>query len=290
MARAISVVVERGGVVESRHRVHAVTVRRGTVAEAAGDPDLVAFMRSAAKPLQALPLALEVPELPEAELAIACASHEATADQLDAVRALLERSASAERELECGEEAGSKLRHNCSGKHAAMLLRVKRNGWPLPGYRLPEHRLQAELRSVVADAVGQPESSISTATDGCGVVTFAVSLAAMAIAFARLAAEELPGSSRVAAAMRNRPDLVGGPTSPDTALMRALPGALVKRGAEGVLCAGLADGSGFAVKVEDGGTRAAAPALAHVLGVGALAESRVVNSRGDEVGRIFARS
>ncbi len=290
MAGPISVVVERGGVVESRHRVHVVTVRRGKVVETAGDPDLVAFMRSAAKPLQALPLAREVPELPDRELAIACASHEASEEQLDCVRALLDRSGSREDELECGEEQGSKLRHNCSGKHAAMLLHAKRNALPLPGYRLPAHPLQLELRRVVADAVGAPDDAIPTATDGCGVVTFALSLTAIATAFALLAAGELAGSTSVVEAMRRRPELVGGPTSPDTALMRSLAGAVVKRGAEGILCAGLDDATGVAVKVEDGGNRAAGPALAHVLGVEGLAAATVFNSRGDAVGRVFART
>ncbi len=290
MARPISVVVERGAAVESTHLVHVVGVRGHQVVEAAGDPDLITFMRSAAKPLQALPLALELPELPERELAIACASHEAGEEQLECVRALLRRSESSEDELECGYERGSKLRHNCSGKHAAMLLRAKRRSMALPGYRLAGHPLQRELHGVVADAVGQPTDAISTATDGCGVVTFAASLAAMARAFARLAAGELPGSSRVAGAMRARPDLVGGPTSVDTALMQSLPGAIAKRGAEGLLCAGLAGGTGIAVKVADGGNRAAGPALAHVLGLEALSETSVFNSRGEAVGRVFARS
>jgi L-asparaginase II len=290
MAGPISVVVERGGVVESRHRVHAVVVRGREVVDTAGDPNLVAFIRSAAKPLQALPLPLEVPELPERELAIACASHDASEEQLECVRALLGRSGSREDELECGNERGSKLRHNCSGKHAAMLLRAKRNAWPLPGYRLPGHPLQISIHKVVADAVGEPADAIPTAVDGCGVVTFAVSLAAMARAFARLTANELPGASRVVGAMRARPDLVGGPTAADTALMQALPRSIAKRGAEGVLCAGLDDGTGIAVKVEDGANRAALPALARILGIEPLVEAPLFNNLGDEVGRVFSRS
>jgi L-asparaginase II len=289
MAGAISVVVERGGVVESRHLVHAVSVRGTRVKEAAGDPDLVAYMRSAAKPLQALPLAVEVPDLPSEELAIACASHEATPGQLDAVRALLARSGSEEEELECGVERGSRLAHNCSGKHAGMLLRAKWNEWPLPGYRLAEHPLQRELASVVAEAVGEPRDRIPTATDGCGVVTFAVSLRAMATAFARLAAGELPGSAPVVAAMREHPELIGGPAAADTAFMAAVPDAVAKRGAEGVLCAGLADGTGVAVKVEDGANRAAGVALARFLDVESLVETPVFNSRGESVGRVFSR-
>jgi len=284
----LSVVVARGGVVESRHRAHAVAVRRGEVERAAGDRELVTFMRSAAKPLQALPLALEEPDLPEEELAIACASHDATDEQLAAVRSLLARAGAVEENLECGAEAGLRVRHNCSGKHSAMLLRSKRHGWPLPGYRLPGHPAQEEALRVVAAAAGLDPADVPAATDGCGVVTFALPLRTIAVAFARLAACELAGAERVVATMRARPDLVGGPGAADTALMRAIPGAIAKRGAEGLLCVGLANGTGIAVKVEDGANRAALPAAAAFLGVEELREAPLRNSRGDLVGAVRA--
>jgi L-asparaginase II len=290
VAAPISVVVERGGVVEAVHRVHAVAVRDGEVVDSAGDRDLVTYMRSVAKPLQALPLASEVADLPAEELAIACASHEAAQEQLAAVRALLARSQSREDELECGTERGSRLAHNCSGKHAGMLLRAKLHGWPLPGYRLPDHPLQRGLRRVIAAALDRREDELATATDGCGVVTFAAPLAAIAHAFARLVRTELDGADRVVAAMRAHPELVGGQSAADTALMRALPGAIAKRGMEGLLCTALRDGTGAAVKVEDGANRAAGPAMADFLGLEALREVPVINSRCEEVGRLFPRS
>jgi L-asparaginase II len=290
MASPISVVVERGAVVEAVHRVHAVAVRGGKAVQSAGDPDLVTHMRSTAKPLQALPLVREVPALPAEELAIACASHEATEDQLSAVRALLARSGSREGELECADGRTAKLTHPCSGKHAGMLLRTKLRGWPLPGYRLLDHPLQRDLHGEIARAAETPAEELVTGTDGCGVVSFALPLTAIAAAFARLVGGELDGAERVVAAMRAYPELVGGGTAADTALMRALPGAVAKRGAEGLLCAALPDGTGAAVKVEDGGNRAAGPALAHFLGVETLREARLVNSRCEEVGRVFPRS
>jgi L-asparaginase II len=288
VGRPLRVVVSRGATVESWHDVHAVAVRDGKVVERAGETDLHAFMRSAAKPLQALPLAGEEPELPADELAIACASHEATDEQLAAVGRLLARSRSSEDELECGEANGSRLKHNCSGKHAGMLLVAKRRGWPLPGYRLEGHPLQKEILGLVAAATRVPETEIARATDGCGVVTFAVTLEATATAFATLVRAELPGSERVVAAMRAHPELVGGPSASDTAFMRASPGSLAKRGAEGLLCAALPDGTGVAVKVADGGNRAAGPALARFVAVEELASAPLLNSRGDEVGTISA--
>ncbi|MDQ4081845.1 MAG: asparaginase [Actinomycetota bacterium] len=276
----------RGRLVESRHRAHAVAVRAGRVVRAAGDPDLVTFLRSAAKPFQALPLACEHPELPSEELAIACASHEARDEQLALARSLLERAGAGEEDLECGAERGSRLRHNCSGKHAAMLLRTRARGWAHEGYRLPEHPLQRELLALVADAAGRSPAEVETGTDGCGVLAFALPLRELAALFSRLVLHELPGSERVVSAMTAHPELVGGPTTADTALMRELPGAVAKRGAEGVLCVGLADGTGVAVKVEDGANRAAGPAAGRFLGVTALSETPVLNSRREEVGRI----
>jgi L-asparaginase II len=281
----ISVVVERGAEQESRHRVHVAGVRGGEIAAAAGDPELVTFMRSVAKPLQALPLAVAAPGLPDDELAIACASHESTPDQLAAVRALLARAGASEDDLECGPEGGERIRHNCSGKHAGMLLLASLRGWPFAGYRLPGHPLQAELRETIAAALGLPPANLPEAVDGCGVPTFAASLGAMAASFERL--PSLPGGERVVAAMLAHPDFVGGPGAADTALMHALPGAVVKRGAEGLLCALLADGTGVCAKVEDGANRAAGPALARALGVDELEEAPVFNSLGEPVGRLF---
>jgi L-asparaginase II len=272
--------------VESRHVVHVAAVRDGAVVDSAGDPELVTFLRSAAKPFQALPLALEEPDLPDEELAIACASHDGAPEHLAAVRALLARAGCDEDDLECGPERGARVNHNCSGKHAGMLLRTKRHGWPLPGYCDPGHPLQVELRGVIAEALGVGD--LPTAVDGCGVPTFAAPLSAMARAFSRLGRGELPGAALITSVMRARPILIGGETAADTRLMLAFDGAVAKRGAEGLLCAVLPDGTGVAAKVEDGANRAAGPGLAAFLGVAALADEPVINSRCEQVGRIVA--
>jgi L-asparaginase II len=280
----ISVAVERAGLVEAEHRVHAVRAHGGDVAEAWGDPGLVTFMRSAAKPVQALSLVRARVDLSEEELAIACASHGAEPEQLTAVEALLARSGSSEDDLECGPENGSRLRHNCSGKHAGMLCTCAARGWERDGYRLPEHPLQRELLALVeetAEAVVE-----STAVDGCGVLTFAFPLAAMANAFARLVKEEVAGAREVVAAMTGHPELVEGKGRAATEVMRAVPGAVAKGGAEGLLCVGLPDGTGYALKVEDGASRATLPAAALLLGISASAEIPIRNSRGEEVGKI----
>jgi L-asparaginase II len=282
----ITVAVERGGVVESRHHVHAVCVEGDKVREFWGDPELVTFMRSAAKPFQALPLVESFSTLSGEETAIACASHEADPEQLEAVKLLLARSWSSEDDLECGPVDGSRLRHNCSGKHAGMLAVCAARDWPREGYRLESHPLQKELRARVAEATGVGPD-LPTAIDGCGVPTFALPLHRMASAFARLAAAGLEGSDRIAAAMTAKPELVEGQGRTATEVMKELPGVVAKGGAEGLLCVGYPDGVGLALKCEDGATRPLGPAAGFLLGVSGFAEVPTENSRGDAVGRLL---
>jgi len=238
--------------------------------------------------LQALPL-VEY-GLPTEELAIACASHEARPEQLVAVCALLERAGATTDDLECGAEHGSRLRHNCSGKHAGFLFLCHARGWDPEGYRLLEHPLQQELLALVAETVGRPLDQIATAIDGCGVPTFALSLTEMARMFAGFPRAAPLGMETVIAAMTAQPELVGGPQALDTLVMCALPGSVAKRGAEGVLCAGLPDGTGMALKVEDGAYRALYAAAGAVLGISELAERPLRSSRGDVVGTIAAQA
>ena len=288
----IVVEVRRGAVVESVHRVHAVAVRGGEVVDAAGDPALVCFMRSSSKPLQALPLARARNDLAEDDLAIASASHRATDDQIAAVRALLAKAQVSEDDLELGLQEGrppERVYHNCSGKHAGMLALCRAERWETHGYRLPNHPVQHACADAHAEAAEMELDAMPTATDGCGVVTFALSLERMAHAYARL--QSLPAGDRVAGAMLARPDLVGGPDGVDFALMRARPGWIAKGGAEGLLCAASPGGIGVALKVEDGASRPQPPALAAFLArlgveLPELAVVPLTNSRGDRVGEL----
>jgi L-asparaginase II len=285
----LRVTVRRGDVVEAVHRVHAVAVQDGAVVAEAGDSALVAFMRSSSKPLQAVPLARTRADVDDRDLAIASASHLADDAQLAAVRALLAKAPAEEDELECGPAGNppSRLKHNCSGKHAGMLALCRAKGWRSEGYRLEGHRVQREMLAIHAEAAEVAEDELPTAVDGCGVVTFAMPLERMAHAFARL--PELEGGDRVAAAMRTHPDLIRGPLATDTLLMKALPGWIAKGGAEGLLCAA-GNGVGVALKVDDGNGRALGPAAAAFfrqldleLDIAILP---IENSRGERVGEI----
>jgi L-asparaginase II len=279
MAEPIRVTAMRGETVESVHRVHAVAVKGGKVVAAAGDPGFVTFMRSSAKPIQAQPLARAREDLDERDLAIASASHLADEAQLAAVQALLAKAPATEDDLECAPFQGSRLKHNCSGKHAGMLALCHEEGWPYEGYRLAEHPCQQAMLAEVAGLAGTSE--IPIAVDGCGVITFALPLERMAAAFTRI-------DERIAAAMRSYPELIRGPGALDTNLMQALPGWTAKGGAEGLFCAASPEGLGVALKVEDGTHRALQPAVGSFLDLDgpAFGPIPVTNSREEVVGMV----
>lgn len=317
------VVVTRGGVVESVHRVSVAVVDAGgrTVAQA-GDPELLTFYRSAAKPLQALPLVedgvVERFGMTASELAVCCASHSGEAGHVEAVSSILRKLGLGEGALACGphpplHEAAAEalaqtgqtprpIHNNCSGKHAGMLALAMFHGWPVSGYQEAAHPVQRRMRAEIARWSGMSESELSGAVDGCGVVTFPVPLHRMALSFARFAAAAARGQppARVVAAMLSHPYHVAGTGRMCTALMEAAGGRVfVKVGAEGVYCAGVPDeGLGIALKVEDGAKRASEPAFLRALaGLGLLdgdaldvlacfAEPEITNTREEAVGRV----
>jgi L-asparaginase II len=267
-------------VVESMHHGHLVAVDgSGAPTTTIGDADRVVFPRSALKPLQAtvcLELIAEADpdlaaSLTSAEVAISWASHVATSEHLAAVRALLARSGrDADRDvdaLSCPIVDGSRLAHNCSGKHALFALTA--HALDLPGDRASllahDGPLQTSVIGRLADLLGPPRA---IGVDGCGAPALAVPLVVVARAFASLASDQR--FARVREAGRSHPMLIAGTTPGsggtalvDTALLRA--GVVAKRGAEGVLAAGWrtrdGDVGGVAVKAMDGAMRGAATAL-----------------------------
>jgi L-asparaginase II len=267
----IRVQVARAGVIEAVHRVHVAT----TDGESYGNPEFVCFLRSSAKPIQAIPFFESYPDLDDDELAIACASHCAEPMQLAAVRKVLARAGAQVDDLENGPQDGrpdGKLGNNCSGKHAGMLAACRAQGWPLHPYCDPAHPLQQEIARLICQhgKVG---------VDGCGVPTFETTLSQAAALLTRT-------PQRIRAAMQARPELVGGSSGAiDTDLMRR-GGWIAKHGAEGLFCAAADDGRGIALKSEDGAYRALGPALGRVLDIDELRETPLVNTRGEIVGSI----
>jgi len=315
--------VLRGGVVEARHAVHAVVSDAdGHVVAAVGDPDVGAFYRSAAKPLQALPLVEEgVVErlgISREELALCCASHEGEAAHVAGARSILAKAGLDESALRCGPQLpfseaeargvlrnggeGLPIHNNCSGKHAGMLALAVAKGWNPEGYHRAGHPVQKRMLKEIVRWSKVDESEVETAVDGCGVVCFSVPLRAMSASFARFAAAAAGGRAprRIVDAMTGHPFMVGGTGRACTAVMeRTGARAFVKLGAEGVYGAGVPDrGLGIAIKVTDGARRAVEVALVHVLhGMEVLdtddlealarwARPQVRNTRGEVVGAI----
>ncbi len=306
----------RGRLVESWHRVHAAVVDgAGQLVAGTGDPALVTFWRSAAKPFQAVPLvedgAVTRFGVSPAELALCSASHSSEPAQVALVRELLAKVGVSERDLVCGAHTplsedvardyatrGVRLTavySNCSGKHSGMLALARHHGWPTHGYAQPDHPVQERCLAEVSRWSDVPAAEIGTATDGCGVVCFALPLTSMALAYARAGRRDAGPARQVIDAMLRYPELVAGRGRPCSVLMQAHPGRVVaKVGAEGVYCALLLpDGLGVALKVEDGDGVAAALALAAVLeqlGLRprppALAARPTVNTQGRLVGEL----
>jgi L-asparaginase II len=285
-------VATRGGAVESTHYgAIAVTDRDGRVLYSAGDPHVVTFTRSALKPLQALPFVagggVERFGYSPAQTALLCASHSGEPRHVEAVADMLARSGSTAAELQCGTHAPgfydargevpppppySPLAHNCSGKHSGMLAYCVQCGHAKDGYLQPEHPLQREIRRAVTAMTGVDDADLVPGVDGCSAPNYAVPLAALARAYARLAADAsdaVYGNAprTLAAAMTRHPEMVSGERRSDLVLMQAGRGDWVaKIGAEGVQALGVrSQGLGIAVKVADGQKRGLYPAVIAVL-------------------------
>jgi L-asparaginase II len=279
-----SVELLRGSLVESVHRVSvAVVDASGHLIAAAGNPDLVTYWRSAAKPFQALPLVedgvLERYHLGDDALALACASHSSELAHLALTDSILQQIGCREHDLACGPHPplGPRVARevlanripltprwsNCSGKHAGMLALARHHGWSIAGYERAGHPVQRRLLDAITRWTGVNESDIVQGIDGCTTVCFGIPVVAMARAYASLAAGASDSLRRVQQAMLRHPLLVAGEGRFCTEVMEALPGELIaKVGAEGIHCAALPRaGIGMALKVEDGDMRSSGPAL-----------------------------
>jgi L-asparaginase II len=312
LSAAGTVRVLRGGHVESVHRFAWRLHTPGGPEQAGGETGPV-FLRSAAKPFQALPAVragvLDRFGLDDRHLAVACASHGGDGQHLSRVAEILLACGVGEAALGCGPLAPRdptaaaalrgpphRIHHNCSGKHALGIALCVQEGWPVEGYYTARHPLQDAMRAAILEATGAPGADVASAADGCGMQTYAIALERIAAGFAALASGGLGrAGTRVAGAMASHPALVAFPGAIDSELMRAHPGVVAKIGAEAVIAIGTPDGRGLALKVLDGNGRAidAAAVLCarELLGLpcatpalGALAAPAIRNSRGAVVG------
>ncbi len=291
----------RGGIVESFHRgAFAVIDGAGGVVASAGDIDRPVFARSSVKVLQALPLvasgAADRFGLTDAQLALACASHNGEPEHVATARAMLQQAGVDADALECGAhwpyrenfqrdmaqrgETPSALHNNCSGKHAGfvclgclMAEGADRRAF-LRGYVKPEHPVMREVSAALQAATGFDLSRTAVGTDGCSIPTYAIPLRHLALAFARVAGG--PGLSegharaarRLRAAVAKAPFMVAGSGRFDTRVMERLgERVFCKVGAEGFYCAAFPEaGLGVALKMDDGNNaRACEAAMAALI-------------------------
>jgi L-asparaginase II len=291
--------IVRSGFVEGHHYGSVVALAAdGSVDWSVGAVDSPILPRSCNKPVQALGMVRLGLDLPPDLLALACASHSGEPFHVEGVRRILASAGLDETALQTPPDyplddearedliraggAQAPVLMNCSGKHAAMLATCVVNGWPTDTYLDPAHPLQGALASTFAELTGDPVAV--TAVDGCGAPLFSASLVGLATAFRRLAlgvdgsCAPSAASARVASAIREHPAYVSGTTRDEHLLLRAIPGAIGKAGAESSYAVALPDGRAFALKTDDGAAR-----VRPVLMAEALRRSGVLDDPGVDV-------
>ena len=290
-------VVERSGFVESRHAGAAVVLSpEGDIVAQHGNADALILPRSSLKPLQAVASLTAGAALEGEQLALGTASHSGTDRHAEVVREILAAGGLTEDDLGCppawpsdaatrremisDHAAESRIRMNCSGKHALMLRACVATGWPTAGYLGPAHPLQVHIREVVERLTG--EKIAHTSVDGCGAPVHAITLTGLARGIHRIgsASERSPFAlHRVAGALvravRENPWTIAGPGEPDTIAIETL-GVFAKGGAEGVMVMVAPNGATVALKMLDGNGRAATIVAATLLArAGALTDADV---------------
>lgn len=294
MTNPVLVEVTRGDRVESRHRgAVAISDAHGKILFSAGEPEEEVYPRSAVKALQALPLvesgAAETFGFGNRELALAQASHGGEPAHVQGVAAMLSAIDLDETALECGAHAPSskaaaaelirhgraptQLHNNCSGKHAGFLSVCRKLGYETRGYVAASHPVQETIREALQTMTGVVHRPDRCAIDGCSIPTYAAPLTALALGFARFATgigverERAQAARRLYEAAVAAPFFIAGAGGFDTDVITLLKGAaLVKGGAEGVLCAALGGlGLGVALKCDDGSGRGSKAMMAAIL-------------------------
>ncbi len=279
-AQPVVAEIVRSGFVEGHHYGALVALARdGSVDWSVGDATGAILPRSCNKPIQALAMVRLGLRLPPDLLALACASHSGEEmHQAGALRILagagLDETALqtppdypidevAQEALIASGGARTSLAMNCSGKHSAMLATCVLNGWDTSTYLDPTHPLQVAIAETFAELTEEPIEV--SATDGCGAPLLSASLVGLARAFRTVALAESGPEAEIASAIRAHPEMVSGTRRDELALLRALPGAIGKAGAESCYVVALPDGRAFALKTDDGATRACPVLMAAAL-------------------------
>lgn len=272
-------VVERNGLVESRHLGAAVVVDGdGAPLVGLGDPASVIYPRSALKPLQALSVRRSGLRLEGAEAVLSTASHAGTPEHVALARSILSRAGLGEDALRCpaalpldppaarAASGPSRIAHNCSGKHAAFLAATVATGQDAARYLEPGVPLQGAVVDTIEELSG--ERIAHHGVDGCGAPLHALSILGLARALGRMPRD--PEGTELLSAVLGTPWAIDGEGRPNSVVIEEC-GIVAKGGAEGVLVAVAGDGTAVALKILDGGARAATlVALRLLVRVGAV--------------------
>jgi len=284
--------VYRGKTIESIHFGSVVVVDySGKLIYRIGDPNFVTFLRSSAKPFQAIPVVeLGVAEafgFTQKEIAIIAGSHNGEKKHVKLVQSILKKIGLNKGFLQCGthvphyytalgitppKKRFSPLQHNCSAKHAGMLAICVYKNWNLKNYLNPNHPVQKLILKTISELCEYPEKKIMIGIEGCGAPTHGLPLKNMAIGFSKLVTfrskNEITSQALqvVADSMWRYPEMVSGKGRLDYALVTASKGKLIcKAGAEALHCAAVLDkGWRLAIKMLDGTRRAVNPASVEV--------------------------
>jgi len=280
--------VTRGRIVESIHfGAIAAVDSTGKLLAWYGDPTVVTYLRSSAKPLQALPLVEQGGDqtfhLTSKEIAIICGSHDGTDEHVEVIKGIQAKVGVQESDLLCGTHLLSHLptveamrargdlptpnRHNCSGKHTGMLAQARMRGLPIADYINPEHPIQKSILETFAAMCGIEPERVEIGIDGCSAPNFAIPLSNAALGYARLCdprslSQERAGACRrITSAMIANPSMVAGTERFDTRIMEVCSKRIIaKAGAEGFMALGILGGAlgadspgiGIVFKVADG--------------------------------------
>lgn len=280
--------VTRGSIVESVHfGAAAVVDSNGQLLAQIGDATTYGFLRSSAKPFQALPF-IEMGgagafNLSLREVAVMCASHIGTDDHFSVVGGIQQKIGVSEGDLLCGShppydtetakalllrgEKPTPNRHNCSGKHTGMLAHVTLRNLDKEDYVNPSHPVQQSILAAFCQMTDMDALKVELGTDGCSAPVFSIPLYNAALGFARLAdptglpLRRADALHLIYQAMTSHPDMVSGLGQFDTRLMQVMAGkVVVKGGAEGYQAFGIAPGVlgpgkpgvGVCYKISDG--------------------------------------
>jgi L-asparaginase II len=297
--------ITRGDIVERVHHGHIVVVQADKrILFSLGNPYKNTYMRSAAKPVQVMPLLLSKGHqrfgFTDKEIVIMCASHYCEPIHIETLKSILQKTNLKEENLLCGSSYSLKfdyalelaakhvplnqLYNDCSGKHLGMLSLCLHRNYPLGNYISPHHPVQQEILEFFCDFCEVEKESVGIAIDGCSAPVFSLPLYNMALAYLKisnpdsfdLGPESAAVCRKIFNAMTAYPEIISGTGGFCTALIGCTAGKLIgKVGADGIYCVGVkGKGIGLAVKIEDGNMNPLSTVVIEILSnLGVLSET-----------------